>query len=47
MMSNVVEVGLLLLATVAAWRLFAEGEFKMPMLKWAGKAKVVNRHVLS
>ena len=24
--------------------LFAEGEYKMPMLKWAGKDKVVNHH---
>ena len=24
--------------------LFAEGEYKMPMLKWAGKEKVVNHH---
>ncbi|MBR6734637.1 MAG: site-specific DNA-methyltransferase [Kiritimatiellae bacterium] len=34
----------LLLAAVAVLNLFAEGEYKMPMLKWAGKEKVVNHH---
>ena len=29
---------------MAALTLFAEGETKMPMLNWAGKAKVVNHH---
>ena len=35
---------MLLLAAVAVLNLFAEGEYKMPMLKWAGKEKVVNHH---
>ena len=34
----------LLVASVAVLNLFAEGETKMPMLKWAGKEKVVNHH---
>jgi adenine-specific DNA-methyltransferase len=35
---------MLLLAAVAVLNLFAKGEYKMPMLKWAGKEKVVNHH---
>ena len=35
---------LVMLAAMTALNLFAEGEYKMPMLKWAGKEKVVNHH---
>lgn len=38
------KMGMLLFAAVAALNLFAEGGSKMPMLSWAGKAKVVNHH---
>ena len=30
---------LVMLAVVAALNLFAEGEYKMPMLKWVGKRR--------
>ena len=39
-----VKRALVMLAAMAALNLFAEGEYKMPMLKWAGKEKVVNHH---
>ena len=39
-----VKRALVMLAAMAALNLFAEGEHKMPMLKWAGKEKVVNHH---
>lgn len=34
----------LLFVALTTLNLFAEGEYKMPMLKWAGKEKVVNHH---
>ena len=38
MRKTITTVAILLLAVVA------RGEYKMPMLKWAGKEKVVNHH---
>ena len=34
----------MLFVALIAWALFAEGGSNMPMLKWAGKDKVVNHH---
>lgn len=43
-MTNIALRCSLTFVALTALNLFAEGEYKMPMLKWAGKEKVVNHH---